>query len=257
MWLLPIKGVIVPLITPIRDDQIRSIDLHRLIDHVINGGCDAIFILGTTGEFQYLSLYQKEKLIWQTVEYTNNRVPLLVGISSMDPQETMTLLCLLQKINVSGVVLSFLDLEHAEQLFEIVASVSEVPIILYNNPDLQHNSNLEIDFVRRAAMFAPVMGIKDSSGNWNYFCELLSLKSPSFSVYQGRSGFILESLDGGASGLVSGYANVYPELLKRLYLERSKRFDTEINKIKRELGQLSPNQINAMKLKLEKMGVIG
>lgn len=46
-----IEGVVVPLITPLKSKA--SLDeegLARLIDYVVEGGVDSLFILGTTGE---------------------------------------------------------------------------------------------------------------------------------------------------------------------------------------------------------------
>ena len=52
-----LKGIIVPMVTPL--DRKRKIDYQgtaRLVEHVIKGGVHAIFVLGTTGESQSLSI---------------------------------------------------------------------------------------------------------------------------------------------------------------------------------------------------------
>lgn len=47
-----INGVIVPLLTPINSDEsVNYVYLDNLIEYVIQGGVDAIFAMGTTGEF--------------------------------------------------------------------------------------------------------------------------------------------------------------------------------------------------------------
>ena len=59
-----LEGVTVPLITPLNEDQ--SLDhesLARTIDHVISGGVDAIFVLGTSGEFANLTRKTKDELV--------------------------------------------------------------------------------------------------------------------------------------------------------------------------------------------------
>jgi len=50
-----LHGVIVPLLTPFTaDGHVDEESLRRLTNHVIDGGVNGVFIMGTTGEFQYL-----------------------------------------------------------------------------------------------------------------------------------------------------------------------------------------------------------
>ncbi len=51
-----IKGIIPPMITPLKgDDQIDREGTVRLTEHILAGGVHALFLLGTTGEAQSLS----------------------------------------------------------------------------------------------------------------------------------------------------------------------------------------------------------
>ena len=53
---LPLKGIIVPLVTPLVEPEVLDVKhLHVLIDHVIGKRVNGIFILGTTGEVADLS----------------------------------------------------------------------------------------------------------------------------------------------------------------------------------------------------------
>ena len=65
----PFRGIIPPMITPLRPDF--SLDIartERLIEHLIDGGVHGIFILGTTGEFAGLSSAVKSDLIQITCQ---------------------------------------------------------------------------------------------------------------------------------------------------------------------------------------------
>lgn len=45
------KGIIPPLITPLKDADTLDVEgLERLIEHMIRGGVHGVFALGTTGE---------------------------------------------------------------------------------------------------------------------------------------------------------------------------------------------------------------
>lgn len=253
---MSIKGVIVPLLTPVRNGKVDDESLKRLIDHVVGGGVDALFVIGTTGEFQYLSLEEKKKLILKTVEYTQKRVPILVGIASKDEKETLVLADFSQENDIDALVLAFIDHTTKDQLLKLVLSKSRLPIILYNNPEIHNNQMLDLEFIKRSMKFNKVAGIKDSSGSWEYFTELLRLRSGTFPVYQGKTNVILESLRGGAAGLVNGYANIEPALLKHAYTERTPESFQKVVHLKQEVDKLASNQIKAMKTKLVELKII-
>lgn len=251
-----IKGVIVPLLTPVRNGKVDDESLKRLIDQVIDGGVDALFIVGTTGEFQYLSLEEKKKLILKTVEFTQKRVPILVGIASKDEKETLDLADFSQENDIDALVQAFMDHTTKDQLLKLVLSRSRLPIILYNNPEIHNNQILDLEFIKRVMKYNIVAGIKDSSGDWEYFSQLLKLSSDTFPVYQGKTNVILESLRGGAAGLVNGYANIEPALLKRVYKERTPESFQKVADLKKEVEKLASNSIKAMKMRLVELKII-
>ena len=56
-----IKGIIVPMVTPLDDDgKIDFQGTENLVEHLVRGKVQAIFILGTTGEAQSLSREQRQ-----------------------------------------------------------------------------------------------------------------------------------------------------------------------------------------------------
>ncbi|MDA3880595.1 MAG: dihydrodipicolinate synthase family protein, partial [Prolixibacteraceae bacterium] len=62
-----LKGIVPPLITPLKDVDILDVEgLERLIEHVIAGGVSGVFILGTTGEFSSISYRLRRELIERT-----------------------------------------------------------------------------------------------------------------------------------------------------------------------------------------------
>jgi 4-hydroxy-tetrahydrodipicolinate synthase len=250
------KGIIVPLITPIKNNHIDEVSLKSLIDYVIKGSVDALFILGTTGEFQFLSLSEKKRLLLKTIEYTKKRVPLLVGISSLDEQEIQMLLDFSEKLELDALVLTFLDLAKKENQLEMVVKKTRLPILLYNNPALQQGGNLDMNFIQKAQQYKTVVGIKDSSGDWDYFQKLLSLKTDTFDVYYGRTEKLIDALNLQASGLVNGYANIAPELLTKLFLTKSIDLYAEVLEMKNQLNKLSQNQIEALKIRMRELEVI-
>src|SRR2546427_7422671 len=78
----PLKGIVPPLVTPLRDrDELDVPGLERLIEHILSGGVSGLFILGTTGEGPSLSYRLRRELIERVCKQVNHRVPVLVGIT--------------------------------------------------------------------------------------------------------------------------------------------------------------------------------
>ena len=65
-------GIIPPLVTPLLDDALaRPGRTLALVEHVISGGVNGIFLLGSTGEMASLSHALREQLIRETGRLVN------------------------------------------------------------------------------------------------------------------------------------------------------------------------------------------
>ena len=78
----PLRGIIPPLITPLNSDSsLDLLSLEKILNHIIKGGVDGVFILGTTGESSSLSYAVKNQLIEATCKLVAGQIPVLVGIT--------------------------------------------------------------------------------------------------------------------------------------------------------------------------------
>jgi dihydrodipicolinate synthase/N-acetylneuraminate lyase len=90
-----------------------------------------------------------------------------------------------------------------------------VPILLYNIP--QFTSKIEVETVRTLIDTGRFAGIKDSSGDWPYFEQLIALKKERpFALLCGDEAISASALAAGADGLLSGCACAVPELVVAL-----------------------------------------
>ena len=87
-----LRGIVPPLVTPLLDNNTLDLEgLEKLVEHVIAGGVNGLFILGTTGEAQSLSYELRVEMIKQTARILENRLPLLVGISDTSLADSISL----------------------------------------------------------------------------------------------------------------------------------------------------------------------
>ena len=90
-----------------------------------------------------------------------------------------------------------------------------VPILLHNLP--QCTSILETETVRRLMASGRFAGIKDSSGEWEYFSQLIELRRERpFALLCGADRLAARALAEGADGIISASACAVPELVVAL-----------------------------------------
>jgi dihydrodipicolinate synthase/N-acetylneuraminate lyase len=88
-------------------------------------------------------------------------------------------------------------------------------MLLYNIP--QFTSGIAFETVRDLLDSGRFAGIKDSSGDWEYFQQLASLRAQrDFTLFVGNYSIFPQARQAGAGGVVSGCACAIPELLVKL-----------------------------------------
>ena len=146
--------------------------------------------------------------------------------------------------------------DSAEYLIEYAIDNTSLPVLLYDNPQIHKNESLPIPIIKKYSDNSSIIGIKDSSGDWDYFKELLEIQNPNFSVLQGKESYILKSLLSGADGIVAGAANVNPEPFRDILYSLEEDIMQEIMELKGELEKLDAKSIPAIKQKLVQMSII-
>ncbi len=220
---LPLKGIIPPLVTPLKSNQELDIPgLERLIEHQLSGGVHALFILGTSGEGPSLSYTLKKEFIRLCCELVNSKIPVLVGISDPSMAGSLELADYAQQVGADAVVVAppyYFPLSEKELLgyLETLAPKLALPFLLYNIPS-HTKIDLTMEVVKRAKELG-ALGIKDSSGDMEHLDSLLKefKNSPEFSIFTGTEKFLPETIKNGGHGAVAGGANMFPKLFVELY----------------------------------------
>jgi 4-hydroxy-tetrahydrodipicolinate synthase len=217
-------GIIPPIVTPLRDRDMLDVDgLCRLIERLIAGGVNGLFILGTTGEGPSLSYRLRREMVVQSCRIVDARVPVLVGISDTSFVESLNLARHSEECGAAAVVLAppyYLpeaQPELCEYLDHLVPELP-LPLFLYNMPALT-KVTIEPDTVRRAMDYERIIGLKDSSGQMIYFHRIVGLMShrPDWALLVGPEELLADAVFAGGHGGVCGGANLFPELYVALY----------------------------------------
>ncbi len=241
----PLTGIIPPMVTPLRGrDELDVAGLEKLLEHILSGGVSGIFILGTTGEGPGLSYRLRRELIERVCQQVKRRVPVLVGITDTSFVESVNLARQAAGCGANAVVAAppyYMpegQPELQEWLDHLVPELS-LPLFLYNMPPLTKVS-YEVETVRRALDHPRIIGLKDSSGDLDYFKKVVAFRKqrPDWSVLIGPEEKLLASLQLGGHGGVSGGANLFPKLYVGLCqtfqagdIARAQAFQEQIRRI--------------------------
>jgi dihydrodipicolinate synthase/N-acetylneuraminate lyase len=220
-----IKGIIVPMFTPLGPDEAVNVqELRTLIGHLIGNGTDVLFPLGTSGEFARLEKSQKEIVLRVTVETAAGRIPVVAGVSDCGTMLVLENVGCAEETGCDAVVSTLpfyfpMDSEEEQaQFYETIAARSRLPVIIYNIPATV-GASISLNVVRRLSVHGNILGIKDSSGDKRYLDALLEIKkeNPAFKVFAGIENYSAEYFSKGIDGCVPSFGNVVPKLFARMY----------------------------------------
>lgn len=266
------RGVIPPLVTPCTakgnlDDE----GFARLIDSVIAGGVDGVFVLGTTGEGPALSQQMQRQVVVTAVRAVAGRVPVLVGVTDSSAEELLNLADASAEAGADAVVVAPPPYSPAEapELNHYLDFLNErlpLPMFLYNIPS--RTVAVPSESLAHAMTLPGCIGYKDSSGSMLAMHEAISRRDatrPDFKLLVGPEELLAESVLFGADGGVSGGANLFPRLFASLYraaadqdLETCRRLQRVVMSISMTFyraGRHPSSFVKAVKHGLKKSGI--
>jgi 4-hydroxy-tetrahydrodipicolinate synthase len=168
-----LKGTGVALVTPFKKNfEIDFNALEKVINYVINNGCEYLVTLGTTGETPTLDEEEKNAIIYFTYDVVKDRVPVVVGIGGNNTKEVCKNLEH-YPLHKAAAVLSaspYYNKPSQEGLFQhykILGETSPKPVILYNVPGRTGSNITAATTLRLAEEVENIAGIKEASGIFN------------------------------------------------------------------------------------------
>jgi dihydrodipicolinate synthase/N-acetylneuraminate lyase len=220
----PLRGIVPPMVTPLKDrDTLDLAGLERLVEHILAGGVHGLFLLGTTGEGPSLSYRVRCELIERVCGQVDGRVPVLVGVTDTSFVESVNLAGIAAEEGAAAVVLAapyYFPAGQPElmEYLEHIAVEMPLPVFLYNMPS-HTKIKFELGTLRQALALPNVVGLKDSSGDLDYFRQAVEVIRgfPGASLLMGPERLLADSLALGGHGGVCGGANLLPQLFVDVY----------------------------------------
>ncbi|MDF1574369.1 MAG: 4-hydroxy-tetrahydrodipicolinate synthase [Bacteroidales bacterium] len=217
------KGTGVAMITPFKRDG--ELDIDHLVIHtnrLIDQGIAYLVVLGTTAETPTLSAGEKEDVIRSVKDTCGGRVPLMLGVGGNDTREVIEAVRRANSLGIQGIlsVSPYYNKPSQEGIYQhyaSIASVTELPVMLYNVPG-RTGSNISAKTVLRLASdFGGIItGVKEASGDLEQVMEIIQNRPEKFLVVSGDDAITLPMIAAGGDGAISVIGNAYPALTSLL-----------------------------------------
>lgn len=209
-------GVVVPMVTPVSPDgRLDEPAVNQLVEFLVAGGVDGIFVMGTTGEGSSIPRIYRRRLVEQVVIRAGGRVKVYAGIGDAHPAEAAAGNDYL-RAGVDALVSRQPVAMPPEQLlpwYRALLDGLEGPLLLYNMP-LTTKVSIPLDVIEPLLGHPRLAGIKDSENHAPRMEELLKRFGgrPDFSVFIGVGALMERGLKLGADGIVPSVGNLIPDV---------------------------------------------
>ena len=213
------RSVIPALLTPFDDDL--SLAPERLAANarqLVERGIADVVVCGTMGEAGALS-DDERRVVTETAVASGARVT--AGISSPDGRSAARRAEEAEALGAYGVMCLppttyVADERELDAHFAAVTAATELPVMLYNNPEAARQDVRPETIVRLAERHERIVAVKECSGDARRIAHLVELAGERLDVLVGGDDWALEGYAAGAVGWVSGVVNVAPELCLEL-----------------------------------------
>jgi len=214
------KGIFPALVTPFSDGQAVDEAAYRaLIRHVLPH-VDGVVPVGTTGEFSYMSMEEKQQAIDIAIDEVAGRVPVVAGTGCTSTRETVALTRYAKDAGAQAalVVAPYYLKPAFNEVYEHFEAVNEVglPIILYNIPQCA-GTHFKWWTAEGMAYLDNVVGIKDSSGDMPFMMALFEKIKGQVGIFCGHDEIVTAALAAGADGAILASANLIPDIWQQIY----------------------------------------
>jgi dihydrodipicolinate synthase/N-acetylneuraminate lyase len=224
---MSLHGAIAAAVTPLRDGGRRLDDegFAPLVQHLVAGGIDGLLACGTTGEGVLLSVEERRRVAELFLAERPSGFHVAVHAGAQTTSDTVLLAGHARDVGADAVAVIAppyfpLDAEELTRHFVQVANACDpLPFYLYEFA-ARSGYAIPVEVIARVREGSPnLRGLKVSDTPFPAVEPYLAIGG--MDVFVGNEPLVLEGLERGAVGAVSGLAAAFPAITAALVHERS------------------------------------
>lgn len=228
------KGIIPALATPFNNDKtINYKAYYEYLDYLIEEGVHGLLIGGTTAEYTLLNDKDRKELIKNSVDYINNRVPIVVGTSCHKTEDTITLTQYAATVGASAaLILPPYYLQTTRKgivdYYKEISNNTNISIMIYHFPNIT-GVTLDTNLIYELSQIENVVSLKNTTNFVSTSKAIDATKdNPEFTVLTGMQDLVLPTIAVGGDGAMCVIPGLIPKEILNIY-----NFITQENDIKK------------------------
>ena len=264
------RGVVVPMVTPVTENQTLDVAaVERIIEFFAANGV-APLLMGTTGEGNSVSAADGKLFVETAVKAAKGRILIYAGLTGTCFAEQLAQAEAYTKAGADVIVATLpsyysLTEEQMYVYYKTLADSISGPLMLYNILATTHMS-IPVDVIKRLAEHPNIVGLKDSERDLERMkqCVEFSKEREDFTYFCGWAAQSAYSLSIGGDGIVPSTGNYVPEMFAALYeaavkgdMTTAERLQDETNEIAKiyQAGRTLGQSLAALKVMMGTKGL--
>ncbi len=214
-------GVIPPVITSFDKDGKFNESAQREVIRFLKERVHGFYPVGTYGSGPLMTVEERKKVAELIIDEVNGKVPVMIHVGAVSTEQAVELARHAESAGADAIgaippyYYRYPDEDLANHFRSLIKAV-KIPVFAYNNPGLSNNP-LSTGLVKDLADEG-LSGIKDSSFDILTFYEFLgAIKKDDFTFIIGTEAIAAPAIQAGGHAIISGLANVWPELMTEFW----------------------------------------
>lgn len=216
------NGVFPALTTKFTANDTLDLDMFGTnLDAQLDAGIHGVVIGGSLGEASTLTLAEKEALVKFSVEKVDERIPVLLNIAEGSTAAAIRQASLARQWGATGLMLLppmryKSDDRETVTFFKSVASSTDLPVMIYNNP-VDYKIEVTLDMFEELSAVANIEAVKESTRDVTNVTRMINRFGERFKILCGVDTIAVEELLMGAVGWVGGLVGAFPAETVAIY----------------------------------------
>ncbi len=218
-----LQGVFGVVPTPFtKEGDLDEKGLGHLVNHCAESGLHAAVVLGSNGEFPYLTSEEKARVMKIASEAASSRIPVVAGVSAFGTREAVEQARQAREAGCQAVMAMLplyfeLDFEAVKEHFRILAGEGGLPVIFYYYPEVT-GLVLGPDQMEELAAIDGIHGAKITVFNRSFLKRVIRLtRTHLWAVFAGTAFMLQDAVKLGGAGVICPLPLIAPRQCLDLY----------------------------------------
>ncbi|WPO93214.1 dihydrodipicolinate synthase family protein [Chryseobacterium sp. HR92] len=216
------EGIYPAVLTPFTKEGEIDFEMFALnTEAQIQAGVHGIILAGTLGEASALETEEKFELLKYAKKITQGRIPVILNLSENTTKNAVTFAKKAKEFGADGLMLLppmryKADSHEVVEYFKAVASATDLPILIYNNP-VDYGIYVSLEMFEELIEYPTIQAVKESTRDLANVTRMINRFGKRIKILGGVDTICLETLMLGADGLVAGLVDAFPNETMAMY----------------------------------------